>query len=126
MNKNSLKSIGAILIGFIAGFILSIGTDIVLNKIGLVKMDPFNYNVWWIILLVIIYRSVYNVLGCYIAAALAPDRPMRHAMILGTIGFAISIVGTIVMWDKPPHWYPISLILLTLPCAWIGGKLKTM
>jgi hypothetical protein len=124
MNKNVLKSIGAILVGFIAGAILSVLTDLLLEKTGFMRMEPFNYNSWWIIIIVILYRCIYNVLGCYIAATLAPNRPMRHALILGFIGLAITIAGTIAMWDKPPHWYPIALILLTLPSAWLGGKLK--
>jgi len=33
------------------------------------------------------------------------------------------IVGLIAMWDIPPRWYPISLIVLTLPAAWLGGKM---
>ena len=125
MSKNTLKSIGAILVGFLAGAILSVVTDVILEKTGFMKMEPFDYNAWWIIVLVILYRCIYNTLGCYIAARLAPSRPMRHAMILGIIGLGLSIVGTIVMWDKPPHWYPIALILLVMPCAWLGGKLKT-
>jgi len=24
-----------------------------------------------------------------------------------------------------PHWYPVSLIVLALPAAWIGGRLYT-
>ncbi|WP_158638313.1 hypothetical protein [Panacibacter ginsenosidivorans] len=46
---------------------------------------------------------------------------MRHAMIGGFIGFVLSIVGAIVILDKAPHWYAISLIILALPSAWLGG-----
>ena len=124
MNKNVFKSVGAIIVGITTGAVLSVLTDFVLEKIGFMKMDPFNYNAWWIIVIVILYRCIFNTLGCYIAAYLAPGKPMRHAMILGFIGLAITIAGSIAMWDKPPHWYPIALILLTLPCALLGGKLK--
>lgn len=48
---------------------------------------------------------------------------MKHALILGSIGFVLTIVGLIAMWDIPPRWYPISLIVLTLPAAWVGGKI---
>ncbi len=124
MQKNTLKSIGAILAGFTVVFILSVATDVVLENTGFMQMEPFDANPVWIILVVIIYRSIYTVLGCYLAAGLAPDRPMRHAMILGIIGFFMATLGMIVMWDKPPHWYPIALVILTMPCAWLGGKLK--
>ena len=27
------------------------------------------------------------------------------------------------MWDYGPAWYPLSLIILSLPYAWLGGRL---
>jgi hypothetical protein len=44
-------------------------------------------------------------------------------MIGGVIGFVISTVGVIVMWDMPPHWYGIALVVTVLPCAWLGAKI---
>jgi hypothetical protein len=75
----------------------------------------------------IIYRAVFSVIGCYIAAALAPRLPMLHAMILGTIGFVLSLIGVFVAvkMNLGPAWYAIALVLMTFPCAWLGGKLKT-
>jgi hypothetical protein len=39
----------------------------------------------------------------------------------------VSIVGTVVTWNKGPafgpHWYPVALVVLALPTAWMGGKL---
>lgn len=49
---------------------------------------------------------------------------MRYAMILGIIGLVLTIIGSIQMWE-PPVWNPVLLILLILPCAWLGEKLKT-
>lgn len=123
MTKNTLKSIAAIFVGLITVFVLSHLTDFVLKKTGVMKI-PFDQNPLGIMIIVTIYRSIYVVGGCYIAATLAPDKPMLHAMGLGAIGFALGVLGAIAMWDKPPHWYPIALIILALPCAWLGGKLK--
>jgi disulfide bond formation protein DsbB len=72
------------------------------------------------------YRMVYAVLGSYIAARLAPRNPMRHAIIPGIIGLALSAAGAIVAVthaDLGPAWYPIALVITTLPCAWLGGLL---
>jgi len=121
--NTTFKSIGAILAGLITLVILSIATDVILETTGLMQIDPFDANPWWLIVIVIIYRNVYSTTGCYLAARLAPNKPMRHAMILGFIGFVLTIVGAIVMWDVPPHWYPITLAVLALPGAWLGGKL---
>src|ERR1051326_5162230 len=71
------------------------------------------------------YRIVYTIMGSYIAARSAPRNPMRHAMILGAIGFVLSIPGVIIATQANlgPMWYPIALVITALPCAWLGGLL---
>lgn len=123
MKKETLKSIGAIVAGFAILVILSIVTDSILEKTGIMKTEPFNENPVWLISIIILYRTIFNTFGCYLTARLAPNKPVRHAIILGVIGVVLTIVGLIAMWDIPPRWYPISLIVLTLPAAWLGGKM---
>jgi hypothetical protein len=70
------------------------------------------------------------VLGAYITARLAPNRPMMHALILGALGTVAAAAGAIAMWDKMPvigpQWYALVLIVLGLPTAWLGGNLRLM
>ncbi len=125
------RSIGAVLVGMLAGIILSLGTDIVLHAIGV--FPPWGQSMVGYdgpLLLATFYRTVYGVAGSYIAARLAPNRPMTHALVLGAIGLAVSIVGAAVTWNRGPafgpHWYPLSLVVLALPQAWAGGRLRVM
>jgi hypothetical protein len=122
--KKVLKSVWAIIAGFLITVILSVLTDQILLKTGIMKI-PFESNSYIFIGFVILYRTVYGLLGSYITASLAPYRPMKHVMIGALIGLLLVTVGTIIQWDVPPHWYPITLILLVIPTAWIGGKLRT-
>lgn len=125
MNKNTLKSIGAVLAGFITVVILSVGTDFVLENLGIFPplSDPGSY-VTWMLMFAFAYRSVYTAAGGYVTATLAPNRPMRHVIILGIIGTAAGIVGIIVGWNLSSHWYPIALAVTGLPFTWFGGKLR--
>lgn len=123
MKKETLKSIGAVIAGFALLVILSITMDSILEKAGVMKTEPFVENPVWLIAIIILYRTIFNTFGCYLTARLAPNNPMKHAIILGIIGVVLTIVGLIAMWDVPPRWYPISLIVLTLPAAWLGGKM---
>lgn len=123
MRNSTLKSIGAIAAGMALGIVLSIATDKILESTGIMKTEPFDANPKWLIVIVVIYRTLYNMAGTFVAARLAPAHPMKHALILGTIGLVFGIIGAIVMWHVPPHWYPISLVILTMPAAWLGGKL---
>jgi hypothetical protein len=79
-------------------------------------------------LLATAYRIVYGVAGSYLAARLAPDRPMQHALALGVVGFAISTAGAVATWNAGPafgpKWYALAVIAIALPCAWAGGRLR--
>ncbi len=123
------RSIGAVLAGMLAVIVLSIGTDVVLHATGV--FPPWGQPASdALLLLATAYRTVYGVAGGYIAARLAPDRPMTHALALGVVGLAASILGAVVTWNKGPafgpHWYPLALIVLAMPQAWAGGKLWVM
>ena len=124
-----LRRIGAVLAGFLAIFILSIATDVALHATGVFPPwgQPMSDALF---LLATAYRIVFGVVGCYIAARLAPDRPMQHALALGVVGFAVSILGAVATWDRGPafgpHWYPVAIIAITMPCAWAGGRLRVM
>jgi hypothetical protein len=131
MNTNTLKSIGAALAGIFAAAALPTATDVLLRAAGI--FPPFNVNEPMsnpLLLLATAYRTVYGVLGAYITARLAPNRPMGHALVLGAIGLAASVVGAVVTWNMGPafgpHWYPLALVALAMPQSWLGGKLRVM
>ena len=70
------------------------------------------------------YVFVFAVFGCWLAARLAPDRPMRHALILGGLGLVFNIAGSAAMWDTAPVWYHLLAIALVMPAAWLGGRIR--
>ncbi len=117
------KSIWAVVAGAFAGALLSVGTDILLEGFHVFPSIGNGLFIPWMLALALFYRGVYTILGGYITAKLAPHRPMRHVLILGTIGTIVTIIGTIAAWDLSDHWYPIGLVLITLPCVWLGAKL---
>jgi peptidoglycan/LPS O-acetylase OafA/YrhL len=120
------RSIGAVLAGFLATFVLSIGTDLVLHAAGVFPPwgQPMSNALF---MLATAYRVIYTVAGGYITARLAPNRPMRHAWTLGIIGLAAAIAGTVATWNEGPEfgpkWYPLALVVTAIPCVWLGGKL---
>jgi hypothetical protein len=123
MNSN-LKSIGAVLAGMLVIIILSIVTDAVLERLEMFPPPTQGLFVTWMLALALFYRSLYAIAGGYVTAKLAPANPMKHVLILGLIGTAASIAGVIVGWDLSDHWYPIALVITSLPCVWLGGKFQ--
>jgi hypothetical protein len=122
--NNTLKSIWAILAGFIVVIIISTLTDLVLQKTAVMKL-PYHLNAWWFIVIVIAYRTIYGIAGSYLTAALAPAKPMLHVFISGVIGVILSTIGLLVV-KEPPLWYPATLVILALPTALFGGYLRTL
>jgi hypothetical protein len=123
MKSSFLKSTLAILAGFVLGAVLSLGTDFLLNSLGIMSMQNFKQNSSLIVAFVVIYRFAFNVAGCYLTAKLAPNKPMKHVIIIGVIGTILGILGSVAMWDQAVPWYNIAIILISLPSAWLGGKL---
>ena len=121
------RSILALLAGFVVVVVLSLGTDLALHAAGIFPaLGQTMSN--GLFALATIYRTLYGVVGSYVTARVAPDRPMGHALVGGLIGLALSILGAVVTWNKDlgPHWYPLALIATAMPGAWLGGKLRVM
>jgi MFS family permease len=120
-----MKSIVALLAGFITVFIPSILTDMALEATGLMRLDTTFQNPIWVLALAIVCRALYFTVGGYITARLAPKAPMRHAIILGVIGTLLGVGGAVMTWGTAPNWVPIAFVLLPFPSSLIGGKLRT-
>jgi hypothetical protein len=98
------RNILAVLVGMVVAVALTLATDEMLHRIGV--FPPWGASMVGYegaLLLATVYRTVYGVLSSYITARLAPSRPWGPAF--------------------GPHWYPLALVVLALPTAWVGGKL---
>ena len=122
-----LKSIGSVLGGIFVGALLTVATDYVMHVTGV--FPPWDQPAGdGLLLLATAYRIPFNIVGSYVVARLAPDRPMQHALASGVVGVVVCSVGAVVSWDKGlgSHWYPLALIALAIPCAWVGGILRVV
>lgn len=119
------RSAVAVATGFIVIGVLAFGTD------ALVRAQiPSAYessgrmeSVAWL-LFTQAYVFLYATIGCWLAARLAPDRPMRHALLLGWLGLAFNVVGSAAQWSTVPVWYHVVALALVMPAAWLGGRIR--
>ena len=119
------RSVLAVFAGFVAVFVLSLGTDQVLHVLGV--YPPWGQPMWdpGLNLLALSYRLVYGVFGSWLMARLAPRKPMLHVWIGAAIGFALSAAGAIATMNMSfgPLWYPWLLAFSAFPTGWLGGHL---
>ena len=118
------RSIWAVVAGLLFIIIVTTIVDIVLHVVHV--YPPMDQPITdGLALLATGYRVIISVAGAYLTARLAPDRPMRHAIILGFIGVALGLAGLLATWNKGlgPRWYPIALVVLAIPQCWAGARI---
>ena len=118
------KSIGAVAAGVIVIIVVTTLVDIVLHVAGV--FPPMDQPISdALAVLATLYRIVISIGGAWLTARLAPDKPMKHAMILGYVGVVLGLVGVVATWNLGlgPRWYPILLVVLAVPQCWAGGRI---
>ena len=125
--RNLGRSVLALLAGFLVAVVLSLVTDLLLHRFGFYPSlgQPTSSSQ---LAAALCYRTLYSILSSWVTARLAPYNPLGHALVGGAIGMLIALAGAIGTWNLNlgPHWYPIALVVLALPTAWVGGKLRVM
>lgn len=125
---------GAVAVAVVANAVVSTATDQLFHELGVFPpwgqpMPDAGDNA-----LALGYRTVFAVLGGYLAAALAArfagreaaGAPMRAALAFGAVGLVLSALGaavTLTQFDWGPAWYPLLLVAVALPAAGLGGAL---
>ena len=121
-----VRSIAAIVVGFLVIGLLAVGTDM-----AVLKSFPQHFDAQGgtthpaFLAAALAYVAVYATFGCWLAARLAPSHPMRHALILGALGLAFNVMGSIARWETAPVlWYHAIGLLTTMLWAWLGGRTR--
>jgi len=121
------KSLWAVAAGVLVILIVTTLVDIVLHGAGV--FPPMNQPIDdTLALLATSYRIVISIGGAWLTARLAPDKPMKHALILGLVGMVLGLVGVVTTWNLGlgPRWYSIALVVLAMPQCWAGGRIYEM
>lgn len=123
-----LRSTGAVFAGLLATVLLSVATDAALQASGLFPREGSRMTAA-LFALALAYRIVYGAVGGYVAAWLAPRRPLLLGLVLGSIGLLLSLLGLVATWGKEseygPMWYPLLLVLIAVPSTWLGARLRS-
>ena len=113
-----LRSVGAVVAG-VGANLLAIPIDVALMAAGLFSASDTNTGEAQY-LLALAYRSAFAVLGGWVTARLSPSSPRTHALVLGGLGVLLASAGAAAQWHLGHHWYPLSLVAVSLPAS-LGG-----
>jgi hypothetical protein len=118
------NSVLAVIAGFLAIAILAAIVDTAMRGVSVFPYNPVAYQEW-MLFVALVYRSLFAFVGGMVVARVASSNQMRRVVILGVIGLLIGIAGVVSGWNLVgyPHWYSISLTVLTFPAIWYGGRL---
>jgi hypothetical protein len=120
------RSILAVAAGFLFIAVLAGGTGAARGAAGYLPANGEPMMDTGPVLLEAAYVALFAIAGCWLAARLAPSRPMRHALVLGLLGLAFNVVGAIATWGQRPDWAMLLNLALVMPYAWLGGRLREM
>ena len=125
MEGSVARSVVAVLAGLVFIFVTHLGTDEVLQVAGVFPPLTQPMNDPALNLIALGYRIFFSVLGCALTARLAPRAPFAHAEMLGIIGTVLSALGLYAATTSNlgPLWYPLALMVSSIPCGWAGGWL---
>ena len=123
--RNLWRSVGAVVAGMLVVVVLSLVTDEMLHRTHVYPPWEHGLHDPSLNLLALSYRCLFNVVGGYVTALLAPRNVVRHLWIFALISFALGVVGAIatIPMNLGPAWYPILLALSAFPCTWVSWRL---
>ena len=116
-----LRSIGAVVIGFLLTVVLAFGTEFAL--ITLFHREPFNdFDREPIMLVILLFTTTGSVaMGGYAAGQVAVGRPQAHALVMGVLLLLGDLLLALTYWRNEAAWYYVGTLALILPAATIGG-----
>ena len=114
-----LRSLLAILAGIAVLTITSFAIEAAVNPL-LTKAFPAALRI-----VTLVYTMACVAAGGYVTAWLARRAQVRHALIMGVIESALTILAMLSFAGHAPLWSWIAGIVLTTPAAWLGGLHRT-
>jgi hypothetical protein len=127
-----LRSVLAVVVGFVVTLVASVGTDGVLMLLlphSIIEAQPPPAG---LLVGIAFYCFVYAILGAYVTAVIARRAEVRHALVLGGVALAIGIVMTLPVFlgkssePQMPAWYVVLTLAQVLPATALGGYLRAL
>jgi hypothetical protein len=119
------RSLLAVVLGYVVMLVAFLGAETALTAVApeLIPQkgrptDPLYF------VFQLVTGFVFISVGGYTTAMLAGRSEMKHALGLGALSIAMSIVSRLQYPGDEPLWYSIALMFLAIPAALVGGYFR--
>ena len=120
-----LRSILAVAAGFALWTVLWLGSN---GLTAAAAPDAFNpdgsTDAVGLLLLFLVLSVVFSVVSGYVTALVARRKEAQHALYLGLLLLAVGLFVQVQVWDLMPLWYHLLFLVLLVPAALVGGRLR--
>ena len=69
----------------------------------------------------IAYSAIAALAGGYVAAWIAPRRPVKHALLLAAFALVMAIASAVLQGERQPRWYQVLLAVCMPMVIVLGG-----
>lgn len=117
-----IRSVLAVALGYVVMLVAFLGAETALTAVAPTLIpakgqptDPLYF------VFQLVTGFFFISIGGYVTAMLAGRSEMKHALGLGALSIAMSIVSRLQYPGDEPLWYSIALMFLAIPGALAGG-----
>jgi hypothetical protein len=127
MSSERVRSLFAVAAGFAGTNIISLLAD---NACAALVPQAFDAQGRPLdthgLLLLLAGTLLAGVGGGYLTARMAGRRHVTHAAALGAVQLVFAVVASILTWKGAPVWFHLATLVLIVPAAVLGGKIRTV
>lgn len=121
----AVRSIVAVAAGFFASTVMSLGGDIAFRRLSPESFDASGHASGDGALFVILgYEALFALVAGYVTARLAIRRTYAHALAMAGIVTLARAATVAVTWHTAPPWFHLGILILIIPVALLGAKLR--
>ena len=122
-----VRSIVAVAAGFFASTVMSLGGDLAFRR---TSPDAFDANgharADSTLFIMMGYEALFVLIAGYVTARLAIRRVYAHAVAMAGVVLLMRASTVFLTWDAAPPWFHLGVLLLIVPLALLGPKLKEL
>lgn len=122
MSKTGMVRIASsVTVAYVVNAILVFATNQMLSPMAADAKRHFQFLV-----IDVVSQCLYTIIAGYLCSAIAGQlRRFAIASLIG-LGLTVGTFSLVTAWNREPHWYAISLLLVYAPCVWVGCWLRSL